>query len=143
MQTYVIDTSVVVKWYNTTREQHIEYASKILNALKNGKINIIVPNILVVELINACINGKLLPQDRIEMMVDNFFLLPLINKEITPSLVKTTTQIMQKFHLTSYDALFVALAKQEKCKLISDDSKGHGKITDGSVIMLKNYMTLK
>lgn len=47
---------------------------------------------------------------------------------------------MEKYQIAAYDALFVATAKDTDCKLISDDSKAHGKIIDGTAIMLENYV---
>ncbi len=47
--------------------------------------------------------------------------------------------ISYTYNLTAYDSLYVATAQEENCQLISDDRKGHGKITDGTVLMLEDY----
>ena len=46
---------------------------------------------------------------------------------------------MKEYNMASYAAYFLALAQYEDCRLISDDQKAHGKITDGTVLMLEDY----
>lgn len=139
MPTYVLDTSVVVKWFHQKQEAHTQKALQILQDLNNRKTVIIVPNIVVVELLNAFVKGKKSKKEEISEALKTFFKLPLIMKEPTLQLMEETNKITQQYNMTSYDALFLALAQVEDCQLISDDTKTHGKITDGSVIMLKDY----
>ena|SRR5258708_28331481 len=139
MHTYVLDTSVILKWYNQKGEERVEQALTILDDLKNEKITIIIPNLLIIELINVFIKGKHLSVENIKELTTSFYTLPLINKEPTEGIVSQLPEISYKYDLSAYDSLFLATALEENCQLISSDSKGHGRVTDGTVIMLENY----
>lgn len=139
MKLYVIDTSVVVKWYNQENEEYILKAQKILDDFGQGRISLLAPDLIGIELINVFIKGKKLKSVEIKILLNNFFQLPLIMKEPTEQLLFQANVTAQENNITSYDALFVALAKLEECQLISDDHIGHGKINDERVVMLKDY----
>lgn len=135
----VLDTSVVLKWFNQRDESNIKIARQIYNDLVSGKIEVMVPDILPVELLNVLIVGKKLPVKEVQRSIYSLFRLPMVMKEPTAALLSLTTEVANMYSITSYDALFVALAKDENCRLISDDNKAHGKVKDGTVIMLGQY----
>ena len=121
MNTYVLDTSVVLQWIHQENELHPKQAQKIFEDLQSGKINILIPNLLMVELLKEIFEST------------------LTIVEVTLPLLFKTSILMREYSLTSYDAYFLALAQTEGCKLISDDKKAHGKIKDGTVLMLEDY----
>ncbi|OGK51492.1 hypothetical protein A2966_01390 [Candidatus Roizmanbacteria bacterium RIFCSPLOWO2_01_FULL_41_22] len=139
MKVYVLDTSVVIKWYNRKAEKHVNQALSILNDLKENKINIVIPSLLIVELVNVFIKGKQLKASVIQDLTTSFFSLPLIMKEPTSELISQIPAISHQYKLTAYDSLYIAQALNENCQLISGDAQGHGKVTDGTVLMLKDY----
>ncbi len=139
METFVIDTSVIVKWYNQKNELHTKQAYQILLDLKSETMGIIVPNIAAVELLNVLVKSKSLPFNEVKEIIKYFFSLPIVIKDISQAVLEQTAEIIETYNIAAYDALFVATAKDADCKLISDDTKAHGKITDGTVLMLKDY----
>jgi len=139
METFVVDTSVIVKWYNQKNESRTEQAFQILLDLKAEKIGIIVSDIAAVELLNVLVTSKSLPVNKVKTIIKHFFSLPIVIKEPSQTILERTADIMEKYQIAAYDGLFVATAKDADCQLISDDTKAHGKITDGTVIMLKDY----
>lgn len=141
MEPLVVDTSVIVKWYNQKEEKHASAAKQLLHDFQNNKIAIIVPDLLGTELLNVFLKGKMLEIDQVKLLLRNFYSLPLTIKETTETLLVKTAEIAQYYEITSYDALFVALAKIEECKLVSADTKAHGKIKDNTVFMLEDYST--
>lgn len=143
MITYVLDTSVVLKWYNREGEENVEQAISLLNDLRNEAVAIIIPNLLIVELVNVFIRGKNLQADDVAKLTSSFFSLPLISKEPTEGVISRLAEISYEYNLTAYDSLYVATAQEENCQLISADIKGHGKIKDGTVIMLEDYRSRK
>ncbi len=136
---YVVDTSVVVKWFNQKDELEVEKSRKIYNELISNKSTIIVPDLLTIELLNVLIKSKALSSLDIKEIIKNLLSLPLIIKQPTLKVLELTTDIANYYKIAAYDALFVATAQTENCQLISNDTKGHGKITDGTVIMIENY----
>lgn len=139
METFVIDTSVIIKWYNQNNESHTEQARQILLDLKAEKIGIIIPNIAAVELLNVLVKSKSLSINEAKIIMEHFFSLPIVIKEPSQAILEQTADIMETYNIVAYDALFVATAKDMNCKIISDDTKSHGIITDGTVIMLGQY----
>jgi len=139
MDTYVVDTSIVLKWFNQENEPNVEIAHQIYKDMLDEKIVLIVPSLLVIELINALKKGKDTPVATIKKSIDDLFSLPLTITDPTQTILEQTAEIMDIYQIASYDALFVATAKDMNCKVISDDTKSHGKITDGTVIMLEHY----
>ena len=53
--------------------------------------------------------------------------------------VDTSVEIAESAGITYYDASFMALAKQEKATLVTDNPKHQRKIQGIKVIALKNY----
>lgn len=137
MPTYVLDTSVVVQWFEESQELHIKKARKLLTDLQNRKISILIPNILALELLNAILVGKKSPLEYADLAVKKLYQIPVTIIETSLSLLTEAAKLMDEYKLTSYDAYFVALAEYESCTLISDDEKAHGKIE--GVLMLKDY----
>lgn len=139
MTWYALDTSVVLQWYHESKELHTKEAKRILDDLRLGLIEIVIPDILPLELQNALIKGKGLSIQEVNSVLRDLFEMPVKVINISMPILEITTRLMKKYNLASYDAYFLALAVYEGCKLISDDEKAHGKITDGSVLMLKGY----
>jgi len=141
METYVVDTSVVVKWFNQQNESKVEIAHEIYKDMLDNVILLIVPSLIIIEIINALKKGKHMPVEAIKKSVNDLFSLPLIIKEPSQAILEQTAEIMETYNIAAYDALFVATAKDENCKLISDDNKAHGKITNDTVLMLDHYQS--
>ena len=49
MKTLIVDSSVIVKWLNQTKEQNLEQADKILSEAREGKIQLIAPELAKYE----------------------------------------------------------------------------------------------
>jgi len=139
MKTYILDASVIVKWYASEKEQGLEEAKRLFFDLEQNKILTKTSDLLIHELANAFIKGKRLDKKKTINSLKAFFQTKV---EIAPtdfSLIKLSVSLAIKYDLTAYDAIYAALAKKLKCQLISANPKCHGRIKDGSVISLKAY----
>ncbi len=139
MVKYILDTSVVIKWFHTSGENHTIQARKLWKDLSEGEVEIILPDILPLELLNAFIKGKSASTERSYAILVEFYKLPLTIVDVSLPVLEIAAELMEQYNLTSYDAYFLALAHYEGCKLISNDQKAHRQINDGSVIMLEDY----
>lgn len=139
MATFVVDTSVIVQWFDSNDELHFIKARKIFQDLQDGKINILIPSSLPLELLNALLIGKKCTLEYADLAIRELFKTTITMVEINLPVLEKTARLMEKYSLTAYDAYFWALAQYEDCQLISDDQKAHGKVTDGTVVMLKDY----
>ncbi len=139
MPIYVLDTSVAVQWFHHLKELHVSQAKRVWQDLSIGKISVILPDILFLELLNVFVKGKnSTPQSSYEILSE-LYKSPITIVEVTLPVLEIAARLMEQYNLASYDAYFLALAKYEDCKLISDDQKAHGKVKDGTVIMLDQY----
>ena len=137
---YIIDTSVAVKWY--IEEKDSQEAIKILDDYKLGKFAIAIPDLLIYELANVFrFNSFFKPKEKRELIRSLYDLDLYI---VTPyySLVEKAQEISENYNLTIYDAIFVTLAKEMNCNLITADEKLYAKISDLSFVKLLSEMSL-
>ena len=139
MPTYVVDTSVALQWFNKSGELHPKEALKLLDDFRAGKIEVLIPDILPLELLNALIKGKGLSSKEASITLKELLKMPIKIVSVSLPVLEETSKIMEEYNMASYDAYFLALAQYEQCRLISDDYKAHGKITDGTVLILGDY----
>lgn len=135
----VVDTSVVLKWFVKENEALVEQAELLWHQIANGQIDCVIPDLLIYELGNALLYSKKLPSQEIQGYYEEFFSLGLTMIRIDSSLIHETTSIAKQYAITIYDAVFVAVAQKYGIYLISAHPKHHGKIKDGTVILLKDY----
>jgi predicted nucleic acid-binding protein len=104
--TFVIDTSVAVKWLNPEKEQDLPQAEKLLELLLSEKAKAFVPDLIVYEISNALIKGKGATSEQLSEYLDRFLTLPLIFSPYSIDLLKQTGIIAEKYGITFYDASF-------------------------------------
>ena len=136
---YILDTSVVLQWYNRSGELHPKQARVILDDLRADKVGISIPDILPIELLNVLIKGKGLSDNRANIILKDLFEMPIKIIGISLPVLQLSSKLMKQYNLAAYDAYFLALAQYEGYQLISDDQKAHGKIKDRNIIMLEDY----
>jgi len=121
MKRFVLDTSVVVKWFS--EEKDSDKARKLLKSLEEKKIEIILPALVKYELANAFLKGKQLSYPEAKIALETFYNLPLLFVEETFDLAKDSYQLGKKMNLCYYDACFLALAKSQKATLVTANPK--------------------
>ena len=120
-----MDTSVVVKWF--TQEDRTKEAVSILTEYKDGKINIIIPSILAIELANSLFFGLGYRSAKLDGALKRFFDLNIPNIIINDKIIRSASRMMEKFSITIYDAIFLFLAEEKQIPLITADTKHHQK----------------
>ncbi len=136
---YILDTSVVIQWFHSSGELHPQRAKHILDDLRTGKVDISIPDILPLELLNVFIKGKGLSPEEANTSLNNLFGMPIKILGVNLSVLELCSRLMKEYNMAAYDAYFLALAHIEDAVLISDDKKAHGRVKDGTVIMLEEY----
>lgn len=138
MKNVVIDTSVIVKLLNDQQEKHLRQSNKILSDSQKGKISLFAPELSRYEIGSAILKKKLdmpFAQDTLKIA----YVLPIQFIKETYKLACQTYEIAIKSNMTYYDASFIALAKQERAALVTDNLKHQGKTSDVLVIPLSEY----
>ena len=126
MSLLVLDVSVAVKWaLPATAEALTAEALMVLDRFGKGKIDFLVPDLFWVELGNALWKaarlGRCKPKDAEEaLLAMRSRNLPTVASE---DLLEQALSIALTFDRTMYDSVYVALAVQAHCELITADER--------------------
>jgi predicted nucleic acid-binding protein len=139
MDTLSVDASVFVKWYASEQEEDLEQARALYENLQRHKIRVLTSDLLIFELGNALLKGKGLGEAEVKEALQIFFETPV---EIVPTdaaLIDETIGIAARYQLTTYDAVYVAVARRFGCRLLTANPRCHSKVRDGTVLLLSEF----
>ena len=139
MKTLVTDTSVFVKWLNQANEQNLDNADKILQEVKSGQVEIVVPELMKYEIGNVLLKGKQLTSNQAYVSLGTAYSLPVTFVSESEKQAKETYALAYDLNITYYDASFLSLAQQYGATLITDNLKDQGKTSGVKVVSLKDY----
>ena len=121
METVVIDASVLIKWF--VNEIKSDSAIKIRDQYIKEEVNLIAPNLILYEVLNALKYIKLHNQEEVgeifEIIINYGIELFTLNKELANKAI----EIAMKSKLSLYDSTYVALANIKKGKLVTADER--------------------
>jgi len=122
MPSLVVDTSVAYKWLSDYEEDSIEEAEALLDAHVSGRVLLVAPETLHVELANALRYSRFEPDDVVALVEDlESFRVELL--EVTIERLGDATTLAYQHRLTVYDALFLQLAEELACPLVTADRR--------------------
>ena len=137
----VIDSSVAVKWVNIQDERLTDRANQIMQHVQENKFTILMPELAKYEVANALIYKKM-EFSLLEISLDDFYHLPISFIPETRHLALSALEIAISNGITYYDATFIALAKNQRADLVTDNPKHQNKYKGKEVriIPLKDYV---
>lgn len=138
MNILVVDTSVIVKWLNQTKEQNLEQADKILQDVRRGEIELIAPELAKYEVGNVLIT-KGVTASQAETSLSILYAFPITFITESLDLAEQAYSLADELGITYYDALFLSLARQYEATLFTENIKHQGKSKDIKVKSLKDY----
>jgi len=132
---YVLDASVVVKWF--VEEEGKEIALSIRDKFWKREIHIIVPDLLLYEISNALRYNPKFNENDVKDAIDSIINMGI--RILIPSgeILKKAIDMSFLYGITLYDAYYVALADELKIPFITADKKLFDKIKKFS---LANYL---
>jgi len=116
----VLDASVGVKWFNEKNEDHVGAAIEIQDRKISGLLEIIVPDLFFLEVLNAFLTKSGFgPQD---ISIIQQALQKLNLKIVYPDndILEDTVKIASNNDLTIYDSLYIAVAKVYEAPLYTE-----------------------
>lgn len=121
----VIDNSVMMRWLFTDGSASDQaYAKRVLQAIKTQAFTVLVPYIWVYEsafVTHYYVKQKAVTYDDATSRLDALFeLSTVIRGEETPSQL---LDVARSYTVSSYDASYLLLAKQQECPLATLDKK--------------------
>ncbi len=139
MKTLVVDTSVFIKWLNKNNEQALDSADKILQDVKTGQAELVVPELIKYEIGNVLLKGKQLTPDQAYISLGTAYSLPVTFVTESEQQANETYSLAHNLGVSYYDASFMSLAKQYNAILVTDNIKHQGRDLNIKVVSLKDY----
>jgi predicted nucleic acid-binding protein len=118
MREVVLDSSVILKWF-TEGEEHQERARAFQTAFEEGRLRVIAPRLVMLELLNAAARGWRWTGEQLADFADGLGRLRF--EFIDPSLADIARWAGQG--LSAYDAAFVAVAETAGVELVTADRR--------------------
>lgn len=113
----VLDASVVIKWFRSDGERHIDAAREFRRMFEAGELIVFTPPLLQLEIVNVA--GRRWHWDEAALVALAASLDELGFEQIEPDLVRVARWTARG--LTAYDSAYVAVAEAVGAPLITDD----------------------
>lgn len=137
-QAAVVDSSVIVKWVDRSREKLLKQAESVLEDGVNGHLHLLAPDLSWYEVGNVLVN-KGLSAERAKTALTFLYSLPLEFVPMSLDVAENTYVFAKRFRITYYDAAFAALAAEMGALLITDNVKHQGQVKGIQVVPLEEY----
>ena len=121
MERKVIDASVVVKWY--IQERHSDKAENIRIDFVQKVIDLLCPNLLPFEVLNALKYSNLFEVNDLEMAGESLGNYPFTYMPLSAERRSKMIELSVEHDLSMYDAAYVALALDQGIPFITADEK--------------------
>jgi predicted nucleic acid-binding protein len=113
----VLDASVVLKWFHSDGERHVDQAMLLRQRFETGELRVLAPPLLWLEILNIAGRRWHWSASRLEELAAT---LPSLGFELVEPSLSTVARWVAA-GLTAYDAAYVALAEESGIQLYTDD----------------------
>jgi predicted nucleic acid-binding protein len=130
MTRYLLDTSVIIKWFSSPDDPDIERALRLRDDYMHQLCEIAVPDLLLYELANLLRYRPRMTLDGINAALES---LRLMHIEIFPydyTVSSRAATIAIERDISMCEAYFVALSAHLRCQMITADERLYRKIAD-------------
>jgi len=119
---YILDASVITKWYYFENESDLEIANYIHEKVIRDEIIIASPDLMIYEVLNFFIFKLKIPYSKIaDMLSELNDIIFIISTDI--SIQKKAFELSRKIKNPIYDSVYLALSESLDCPLITADDK--------------------
>ena len=132
---YVVDASVLVKWFVYEQEGDRDRALALRERHISGQSTIHVPEFALAEVLNVVHFAPKAKEEDGELALETLQNLHLQTKPLEFDLMRKANAIAWAYKVTIYDALYIALAEQVGYPLITADKAMISKLTGHSIVV--------
>jgi len=126
----VVDSCVAYKWYYRNDEPGVDAAEELLADQLAGRVVLAAPTTLPIELANALRHSEL-PTAQVTEIIDLIDAVRIQLFHVTTGSLKKAAELALAHNLSVYDAVFLELARELRCPLITSDRRAFGDIDGG------------
>lgn len=119
---YVIDASVVVKWYKAEEKGGTE-AHVLRSRFYDKRMQLHAPELLFIEVGNALRSNPQSTETLVGANLRDLAETGFTIHKLAPDLLQRMNALSWKYRLTMYDALYLAVAEQTGAPLITADEQ--------------------
>lgn len=129
MDTIVIDTSVVVKWFRFAEdEDYVQEAHNLRDAYLQGKLLVNIPELLIIEFANLLKYSKRLNLEDANKALKSLIDFGLEIITLTPEILNRSLALAFEYDITVYDSLFLGTSLEIKADFVTSDKLLYKKI---------------
>ena len=119
----VIDSSVVLKWIPGEDEELVSEARQVYKLMTGDKLEIFAPTFLLIEVLNILIKKRKANYILVKKDIDRLSQGKIKFIELVVADLQQIEEIVYKYGLTAYDAIYLNLARIKGCKLLTTDKE--------------------
>ncbi|MBU4556567.1 MAG: type II toxin-antitoxin system VapC family toxin [Actinobacteria bacterium] len=124
----VVDTSVAFTWLVSSDEDSVVHAQALLDASRTGTCMLAAPSTLSIELANALRYSRRIDPKQALVLVEQLASLGVELFATTVQRVHVATALAYRHNISVYDALFLQLASELDCPLLTADRRAFANI---------------
>ena len=132
---YVIDASVLVKWFLHEKEADRDRALALRDLHISRRSTLFIPQLALLEVLNAVRFSPKADEEDGEMALETLHDLHLETRPAELDLLRKANAISWGYKITIYDALYVGLAEQVGHPLITADEVKVKKLKGHSIVV--------
>lgn len=119
---YIIDASVVFKWYYKNNEEDLDKAELMYDLLCSGDCILLAPELLIYEILNILRLKVEISASTVEHIISEIYdtlIIPGMDKD----LLKNAFSYSRDLKISFYDSIYIALSKKYEASLVTADKK--------------------
>ena len=132
---YVLDTSVVIKWFSSHGEADLENALSLRDAITATDCTVTVPDLLFYELANALRHNPHFSCADVKDALASISNMGFAVNEADSALLARSLEIAFEYNTTVYDAYFMALAESVGSHFITADYRFHERVKKAGYVV--------
>jgi len=119
----VVDASILIKLLSREKESLIAEAERFCSLITRGKIQAFAPTFLLVEMLNVLSAKKHFTEEGVTNSLEWLKRLGIVFVDFNIGETDKIVGLCYRHNLTAYDALYLLLATNLGCKLVTEDEK--------------------